>query len=32
MKKYVGSGVRARLPFRVFQLDNRVVVGVAHAW
>lgn len=28
----VGLGVRARLPFRVFQLDNRLVVDVAHAW
>lgn len=28
----VGLGVRARLPFRVFTLDNRVVVDVAHYW
>ena len=28
----VGLGVRARLPFRVFILDNRVVVDVAHFW
>lgn len=28
----VGIGVRARLPFRVFTLDNRVVVDVAHYW
>jgi hypothetical protein len=28
----VGLGVRARLPFRVFILDNRVVVDVAHLW
>ncbi|MGK4584176.1 AMIN-like domain-containing (lipo)protein [Kitasatospora sp. HPMI-4] len=28
----LGLGVRARLPFRVFQLDNRVVVDVAHDW
>ncbi|GJF31249.1 hypothetical protein KNE206_39490 [Kitasatospora sp. NE20-6] len=28
----VGLGVRARLPFRVFQLDNRLVVDVAHSW
>ncbi len=28
----VGLGLRARLPFRVFQLDHRVVVDVAHAW
>ncbi|MDH6125596.1 hypothetical protein [Kitasatospora sp. GP82] len=28
----IGLGVRARLPFRVFQLDNRVVVDVAHGW
>lgn len=28
----VGLGVRARLPFRVFQLDDRVVVDVAHSW
>ena len=28
----VGLGVRARLPFRAFILDNRVVVDVAHFW
>jgi len=28
----VGLGVRARLPFRVFTADNRVVVDVAHSW
>ncbi|MGW4895422.1 AMIN-like domain-containing (lipo)protein [Kitasatospora sp. NPDC004240] len=28
----VGLGVRARLPFRVFQLDDRLVVDVAHSW
>lgn len=28
----VGLGVRARLPFRVTQLDDRVVVDVAHSW
>ncbi len=28
----VGVGVRARLPFRVIQLDDRVVVDVAHSW
>jgi hypothetical protein len=28
----VGLGVRARLPFRVFVIDNRVVVDVAHFW
>ena len=28
----VGLGVRAKLPFRVFKLDNRVVVDVAHKW
>ncbi|MFC9330015.1 hypothetical protein [Kitasatospora sp. NPDC057015] len=28
----IGLGVRARLPFRVFQLDNRLVVDVAHTW
>jgi hypothetical protein len=28
----VGLGVRARLPFRVLQLDDRVVVDVAHRW
>ncbi|HSX07413.1 MAG TPA: hypothetical protein VLG11_00805 [Candidatus Saccharimonadales bacterium] len=28
----VGLGVRARLPFRVFTLDNRLVVDVAHHW
>jgi hypothetical protein len=28
----VGLGVRARLPFRVFQLPGRLVIGVAHTW
>ncbi|MFF5547822.1 AMIN-like domain-containing (lipo)protein [Streptomyces olivaceoviridis] len=28
----VGLGVRARLPFRVIQLDDRIVVDVAHSW
>ncbi|MER6154125.1 hypothetical protein ABT147_01110 [Streptomyces sp. NPDC001868] len=28
----VAVGVRARLPFRVVQLDDRVVVDVAHSW
>ncbi len=28
----VGLGVRARLPFRVFTLDSRLVVDVAHHW
>ena len=28
----VGLGVRAKLPFRVFKLDNRVVINVAHQW
>lgn len=28
----VGLGVRARLPFRVFTLDNRLVIDVAHNW
>jgi hypothetical protein len=28
----VGLGVRARLPFRVLQLSDRVVVDVAHRW
>ncbi|GAA2390830.1 hypothetical protein GCM10010420_13440 [Streptomyces glaucosporus] len=28
----VGLGVRARLPFRVFQIDSRLVVDVAHTW
>lgn len=28
----VGLGVRATLPFRVFKLDNRVVLDVAHRW
>jgi hypothetical protein len=27
-----GLGVRARLPFRVFQLDQRLVIDVAHRW
>jgi hypothetical protein len=28
----VGIGVRARLPFRVLTLPNRIVVDVAHFW
>jgi len=28
----IGLGVRATLPFRVFQLDHRVVIDVAHQW
>ncbi|GAA0473457.1 hypothetical protein ABZ951_08760 [Streptomyces sp. NPDC046215] len=28
----IALGVRARLPFRVFQWHNRLVVDVAHAW
>ena len=28
----VGIGVRARLPFRVIQLSDRLVVDVAHTW
>lgn len=28
----VGLGVRARLPFRVLTLPNRIVVDVAHFW
>jgi hypothetical protein len=28
----IGLGVRARLPFRVFTLGDRVVVDVAHFW
>ncbi len=28
----IGLGVRAQLPFRVFKLDNRVVIDVAHRW
>lgn len=28
----IGLGVRARLPFRVFKLDNRVVIDIAHRW
>jgi hypothetical protein len=28
----VGLGVRARLPFRVFNLADRIVVDVAHFW
>jgi|SRR5579884_2136814 len=27
-----GLGVRAQLPFRVFQLDHRLVIDVAHQW
>ncbi|GAB2746499.1 hypothetical protein GCM10027072_48590 [Streptomyces bullii] len=28
----VGLGVRARLPFRVLQMTDRIVVDVAHTW
>lgn len=28
----VGLGVRARLPFRVFHVDNHLVIDVAHRW
>lgn len=28
----IGLGVRARLPFRVFKLGNRIVIDVAHHW
>ncbi|MEU9336153.1 hypothetical protein AB0D49_23735 [Streptomyces sp. NPDC048290] len=28
----LGLGVRARLPFRVLVLDDRIVVDVAHSW
>ncbi|MGK5630389.1 AMIN-like domain-containing (lipo)protein [Streptomyces sp. URMC 123] len=28
----IGLGVRARLPFRVFQTGNHLVVDVAHSW
>jgi len=28
----IGLGVRARLPFRVFTLGNRLVIDVAHQW
>jgi hypothetical protein len=28
----IGLGVRARLPFRVFQSDGHVIVDVAHSW
>ncbi|MFI9170788.1 AMIN-like domain-containing (lipo)protein [Streptomyces lincolnensis] len=28
----IGLGVRARLPFRVIQLPDRLVVDVAHSW
>ena len=28
----IGLGVRARLPFRVYQLDHRLVIDVAHGW
>ncbi|WP_206317018.1 AMIN-like domain-containing (lipo)protein [Streptomyces composti] len=28
----IGLGVRARLPFRVLQLTDRVVIDVAHDW
>ncbi len=28
----IALGVRARLPFRVFELDERIVIDVAHQW
>jgi len=28
----IGLGVRARLPFRVFRVENHLVVDVAHRW
>lgn len=28
----IGLGVRAKLPFRVMRLDNRVIIDVAHKW
>ncbi|WP_455711409.1 AMIN-like domain-containing (lipo)protein [Streptomyces hirsutus] len=28
----IGLGVRARLPFRVLQLQDRLVIDVAHSW
>lgn len=28
----LGLGVRARLPFRVLRVDDRVIVDVAHTW
>ncbi|MER5996681.1 MULTISPECIES: AMIN-like domain-containing (lipo)protein [Streptomyces] len=28
----VGLGVRARLPFRVLELQDRIVIDVAHSW
>ncbi|MET9634609.1 hypothetical protein ABZX92_44900, partial [Lentzea sp. NPDC006480] len=28
----LGLGTRARLPFRVFTLPDRIVVDVAHQW
>lgn len=28
----IGLGIRARLPFRVFTLDQRLVIDVAHRW
>jgi hypothetical protein len=28
----VGLGVRARLPFRVFTVPDRIVIDVAHFW
>ncbi|MEW1913011.1 hypothetical protein AB0442_32080 [Kitasatospora sp. NPDC085895] len=28
----IGLGVRARLPYRVLQLDGRLVIDVAHSW
>ncbi|MFJ8039170.1 hypothetical protein ACIRBX_01490 [Kitasatospora sp. NPDC096147] len=31
-RSQIGVGVRARLPFKVQQLDNRLVIDVAHSW
>ena len=28
----IGLGVRAHLPFRVFTLDSRLIIDVAHRW
>jgi hypothetical protein len=28
----IGVGVRARLPLRVMQLGDRLVIDVAHSW
>lgn len=31
-RSQLGLGVRARPPFRVLQLDRRLVVDIAHTW